>query len=125
MRVVGNWLILQRLLTTILYKLLRLLFVNVQRVSWQLNGIAKQLRKARLPQNYDRSAHVLDVILCHKFCLSQRITVDNFLCTHNRFEHPQYIVDNESVTLLTINDHDAVFCDAGEKGLANYTIGPV
>jgi len=115
MRLSGKWLLAQRFVTTTLYKLLRLVFITVQRIYWQLNGTATKLREARLPHNYERSAHVLDVVLFHKFCRVQKTTTDNFLCTHNRFENPQYIIDNENVTLLTINDHDAVFCEAKEK----------
>ena len=116
MRLTGNWLLAQRLVTTILYKLLRLVFITVQRIYWQLNGTAQKLREARLPHNYERSAQVLDVVLFHKFCRGHRTTVDNFLCTHNRFENPQYIIDNENVTLLTFTEHDAVFCETEEKG---------
>ena len=113
----GNWLIVERLVTTSLYKLLRLVFITVQSIFWQLNGTARKLREARLPDNYERSAHVLDVRLVHKFCGAHTITVDNFLCTHNRFEHPQYIVDNDNITLMTVNEHDAVFCEPAEKGI--------
>jgi len=116
MRLAGNWLLAERLVTTTLYKLLRLMFITVQRIYWQLNGTAQKLREARLPQNYERSAQVIDVVLFYKFCPGQSITIDNFLCTHNRFENPQYIIDNEHVTLMTINEHDAVFCEAKEKG---------
>jgi len=112
----GNWLLVQCVVTTILYKLLRLIFITVQRICWQVNGTAQKLREARLPHNYDRSAHVLDVVLFHKFCSGQTTTVDNFLCTHNRFENPQYIIDHENITLMTITDHDAVFCETKEKG---------
>ena len=112
----GNWLLVQCVVTTILYKLLRLIFITVQRICWQVNGTAQKLREARLLHNYDRSAHVLDVVLFHKFCSGQTTTVDNFLCTHNRFENPQYIIDHENITLMTITDHDAVFCETKEKG---------
>jgi len=112
----GNWLLAERLVTTFLYRLLRLLFISIQHIYWQVNGTAQRRREARLLHNYDRSAQVLDVILFHKFCHSQATTVDNFLCTHNRFETPQYIIDNEHITLLTINDRDAVFCETEDKG---------
>ena len=112
----GNWLLIQRLVTTTLYKLLRLVFTTVQSIYWQLNGTARKQREARLPHNYERSAQVLDVVLFHKFSREQATTVDNFLCTHNRFEHPQYIIDNDSITLMAINEHDAVFCEPQEKG---------
>jgi len=117
MALTGNWLIAQRFVTTTLYKLLRLVFITVQSIFWQLNGTAQKLREARLPENYERSAQVLDVLLIHKFCRIQNTTVDNFLCTHNRFEHPQYIIDNENVTLMTINEQDAIFCEHADKGM--------
>ena len=121
MRLTGNCLLVERLVTTTLYKLLRLVFITVQRIYWQLNGTAQKLREARLPHNYECSAQVLDVVRFHKFCFGQMITVDNFLCTHNRFENPQYIIDNENITLMTINEHDAIFCETKEKGTHVYT----
>ena len=118
----GNWLLAERLMTTALYKLLRLVFIAVQRICWELNGTSQKLREARLPHNYDRSAQVLDVVLSHKFCHLQSITVDNFLCTHNRFENPQYIIDNDNITLLTVNESDAVFCETEERGRLKYIV---
>ena len=117
MALTGNWMLAQYLVTTILHKLLRLVFITVQRIYWQLNGTAQKLREARLPHNYERSAQVLDVVLSfNKYFVREKITADDFLCTHNRFENPQYIIDNENVTLLTFTEHDAVFCEAKEKG---------
>jgi len=112
----GNCLVAQRLVTTILYKLLRLIFITVQYIYWQLNGTARKRREARLPQNYERSAQVLDVVFFHKFCHMIMMSVSDFLVTHNRFENPQYIIDNDNITLLTVNEHDAIFCEAKEKG---------
>lgn len=113
----GNWLLAERFLTTILYKLLRLLFISIQQIYWQLNGTTRRLREARLPHNYEWSAQVLDVVMFHQFCSSPMTTVDNFLCTHNRFEHPRYIIDNENITLLTINEQDAIFCETRDKDM--------
>jgi len=112
----GNLLVIQCFVATTLYKLLRLVFIAVQSIFWQLNGTARKMREVRLPENYERSAQVLDVLLVHKFCRGQTTTIDNFLCTHNRFEHPQHIIDNDHITLMTINEHDAVFCESMEKG---------
>jgi len=113
----GNWLVARQLVTTILYKLLRLIFVTVQRIYWHLNGTAHELRECRLPHNYERSAQVLDVVFFHKFSPgSLMTTVDNFVCTHNRFENPHYIIDNDCITLMSINEHDAIFCEPEEKG---------
>jgi len=120
MRLSGTWLVVYSLVTTILYQLLRLVFITVQRIYWQLNGTAQKLREARLPQNYERSAQVLDIVLSHSFCRVPVPSLSNFLCTHNRFENPQYIIDNDNITLLTINENDAVFCEAKEKGRLLY-----
>ena len=111
----GNWLLARRLVTTALYKLLKLLFITMQRIYWLLNGTAQKQREARLKHNYQRSAQVLDVIYRHTFCISQPNRVDDFLCTHNRFEDPQYIIDNDNITLMTINEQDAVFCETEQK----------
>jgi len=116
MALTGNWLLAQRLVTSLLYKLLRLMFITVQCIYWQLNGTAQKLREARLPHNYERSAQVLNIAMVHWFCQMPPVTLDNFLCTHNRFENPQYITDNENVTLLAFTEHDAVFCETKEKG---------
>ena len=118
MALTGNYLLAQYLVMSILYKLLRLVFITVQRIYWQLNGIAEKLREARLPHNYERSAQVLDVVLSfNKYFLREKMAVDDFLCTHNRFENPQYIIDNDNITLLAFTEHDAVFCEAKEKGI--------
>ena len=116
MRLSGNWLLAQRLVTTALFKLVRLMFITVQRIYWQLNGTAQKLRQASQPGNYERSAQVFDIVTWHKFSQAQATMLSNFLLTHNRFENPQYIIDNEHITLLTIDDHEAVFCEAKEKG---------
>jgi len=111
------WLLIARsIVTTVLYVLLRLVFIAVQSLHWQLNGTARKLREARLPHNYERSAQVLDVVLRHKFSACFGLSIDHFLCTHNRFENPQYIIDNDNISLMTISDHDAVFCETEKKG---------
>ena len=112
----GNWLIIRRLVTTTLYTLLRLVFIVVQHIYWQLNGTAQQMREARLPENYEWSAQVLDVVYRHKFCDVLQTTIDTFLCTHSRFEHPHYIIENDNITLMSLNEHDAVFCEPEKKG---------
>ena len=112
----GILLIARQLVTTILFKLLRLVYITVQYIYWELNGTARKVREAHLPDNYERSAQVLDVLFIHRFCPVQMVTIGNFLCTHNRFENPQYIIDNDDVTLMTIDKQNAIFCEPKEKG---------
>jgi len=116
----GIRLVVQQLVKTVLFFLLRLMFIAVQHIYWQLNGTARKLREARLPQNYEQSAQVLDVLLTHKFCPMMMTTTGNFLCIHNRFENPQYIIDNDNISLMTINEHDAIFCEPEEKGTLDF-----
>ena len=99
-----------------MFRLLRLVFCVFQTVYWQLNGTAKQLREAHLPENYDRSAEVLDVLLSYEFCSTGLKGMENFICTHNRFEGPQYVLDNDHINLMFITDTHAVFCEPISKG---------
>jgi len=113
----GWTLLIQRSTSVGFFRLIRMIFTTVQRVYWELNGTARQLRQATDPQHYKRAAHVLDVVMARNFCEMQNNCVDDFLCVHNRFEDPQYVIDNEHVTLLTINDQNAVFGVARDKGM--------
>jgi hypothetical protein len=112
----GWTLLFQRLVTRFLYRFVRLLFSAEQRVYWELNGTARRLREASDPRHYETSAHVLDVLIEHHFCDNQNMTVENFLCVHNRFDSPRFVIESEHVTLLTINEKNAVFGVAREKG---------
>jgi hypothetical protein len=109
--------LVERLITVALFKLLRLVFCPIQQLIWKLNGTADKLRQAKDPLNYERSAQVLDIVMFHKFCELQNTVIEEFITTHNRFENPQYILDNDEITLMCINDESAVFVQAREKGL--------
>jgi hypothetical protein len=112
----GIPLLIQRLITVGVFRLFRLVFTAVQSLVWKLNGTSRQISDARLPENYERCAQVLNVLLCHKFCPMQNASESDFLCTHNRFESPQYIIDNDHISLLTITDEHAIFCEP-ENGI--------
>ena len=113
---VGWTLVAQRAVTVVVFQFCRFVFCLVQRLFWELNGTAHQSRQAAKPQNYRRSAHVLDIIWSECFCDMKVIQLSDFVCVHNRFEDPQYIVDNEHITLLTIDGQRAVFGVASDKG---------
>jgi hypothetical protein len=112
----GWTLLAQRTATMAVFRLVRLIFMSVQRVFWELNGTAKQVREAEDPRYYERSAHVLDVVMERHFCEQQNHAIEHFICVHNRFENPQFVIDNEHITLFTINEQHAVFGVAREKG---------
>ena len=112
----GNLFLLQRAVTAAAFRLLRLVFCVFQAVYWQLNGTAKQLREARRPERYDRSAQVLDVLLFYVFSPGL-LKMENYICAHNRFESPQYVLDNDHINLMFITDTHAVFCEPIRKGM--------
>ena len=112
----GKLMLLRSAVTATVFRLLRLVFRVFQTVYWQLNGTAKQLREAHLPENYDRSAQVLDVLLSHEFCPAGLRRMETFIYTHNRFESPQYVLDNDHINLMFTTDTHAVFCEPISKG---------
>lgn len=113
----GWTLLFQRLLSVAVFQSIRLFFVAVQRIYWELNGTARQLRRATDPLYYEQSAQVLDVVMERCFCEMQNHCYQDFICVHNRFENPQYVIDNEHVTLYTITDRNAIFSVAGDRGM--------
>ena len=112
----GVPLIVQRTFSTLLFKFARFLFTTVQQVAWKLNGTAQLATEARQPENYSRSAHVLDIVAQHQFDILHTFAIEDFICTHNRFESPGYVLDNDHISLLTINDTDAIFVEAKHEG---------
>jgi hypothetical protein len=114
---VDNRILFQRTVSTILFKIIRLLFTVVQRIIWEINGTARKLRESRDPQNYGRCVQVLDVIYGYKFCDILNSSERDFLCVHSHFDSPQYVIDNDHISLMTIDDQKAVFSEAPQKGM--------
>ena len=112
----GNAFLIQRLITVGVFRLFRFVCTAVQSLVWKLNGTSRQISEARLPENYERCAQVLNVLMCHKFCELQNASESDFLCTHNRFESPQYIIDNDHITLMAFDDDYAYFSEAKKPG---------
>lgn len=116
MVLLGWSLVIQRMTSVALFQLFRFVFTRLQRIYWELNGTARQLREATDPQHYHRSAQVLDIKIHVQFCHNQVNSMKDFLCFHNRFEDPQYVIDNEHVTLMMVDEERAYFGVARDKG---------
>jgi hypothetical protein len=112
----GWALLAQRSFSVMFFRLFRLIFIGIQRIHWEMNGTARKIREAADPKYYERSAHVLDIFMERHFCEQQNHVVQDFICVHNRFENPQFVIDNEHVTLYSIDGRIATFCVAKEKG---------
>ena len=93
----------QRVITTLSFTLLRFIMA-AQKVYWHINGTKHRIRESSLPENYNRCAHVLDILLLGRFDMARVVSIK-----HNRFESPQYIFDNDHVSLITINEDNAIF----------------
>jgi hypothetical protein len=117
MAISGVPLIILQTVTTVLFRAARLIFTVVQGLWWRVNGTAQLLAESRLPENYERSAHLLDIVVRHKFDILQAFSVRDFICVHNRFVSPSYVLANDSVSLFTVNETDAVFIEAREAGM--------
>jgi len=117
-----NGFLLVRLVQLFAFKLLRLVVVSFQSVYWQLNGTARQVREADRPENYERSAQILDVRLIFKFVNFLLFRMEDFICTHNRFVSPQYVFDNDNINLMFVTDTHAAFCEPSGKGRNYYLL---
>jgi len=117
----ANLLLIAVVVVVIAFRLLRLIFKVFQAVYWQLNGTAKQVREAHRPENYERSAQVLDVRVLFNFPNLRLFAMKDFICTHNRFESPQYVLDNDNINLMFVTDTHAVFCEPSRKGISPIT----
>lgn len=120
MGISGGLLIVKQTLTTSLFKLVRLVFVTVQQIVWRFNGTARLVDEARRPENYGRSAQILDIVTHYHFDILHTFAFENFICTHNRFESPSYILENDHISLLTVNDRDAIFVEAKKQDMLHW-----
>lgn len=62
-------------------------------------------------------AHILDIVLFNEFDIADHCSTKNYILSHKRFESPQYIFDNDHVSLITIDEENAIFGVAKQKGM--------
>lgn len=117
MSVLFGWpLFLQRFAKRLGFVLYRFFYMTIQHVNWQINGTAEKIRESRRPENYDRCAQVLDIVSFNQFDNVQHGSIEDYILSHNRFENPKYIFDNDHISLITINEENAIFGAAKQKG---------
>lgn len=112
MDVSGISLVVLRTVMTAVFRLIWLIFSGFQRIKWALDGTASKIKCCDNPENYDACVQVLDIIVRYKFDILDRFSTRDFICVHNRFESPDFIFANDSVSLLTVNEASAVFIEA-------------
>lgn len=117
MDISGFYLVIQQVIITALFKTAQFIFIAVQQLWWRINGTAQLIAESRQPENYERSAHMLDIVFRHKFDIMLTFSVKDFICVHNRFVNPSYVLANDHVSLFTVTETDAVFIEAREEGM--------
>ncbi|CAH1801112.1 unnamed protein product [Owenia fusiformis] len=100
-----------RLVSFLLYSIVRNIFITLQRIYWKITGISSFLHEINDGKHYNKSAQVGTIRLREKiveFNLSQEA---DFLFTHDKFADPRCVLDND-VTLYTITDNnEALFVE--------------
>lgn len=87
------------------------LFALFQKIVWVLTGTNRTARRNKTLKIYKNTAHVLKVICRYKMdLLAQPSGLDNFLCVHNSFQDPEYVLAR-NVTLYSINNNEAIFVE--------------
>ena len=79
---------------------------------WLLTGTYRWRHQAKLAENYNRSAQVLDIWLRYHN-IDRYATVwglQNFCLTHSRFENPNVVL-RDNVMLLTFSRTEAIFLE--------------
>ena len=59
--------------------------------------------------DYEKSGQLVDVVFRAK-PTSMTTRLDNYLYTHTRYVHPNYILENKNITLLAVEKSYALFC---------------
>ncbi len=91
------------------YYSMNTIFCHIRNIFWWLNGTSAALANACKSENYHRSAQVLSIITRGKLDnIGCRNSVGDFMCFHDRFDHPQ-IVCKQEVTLYHVTQDIAVF----------------
>src|SRR6218665_1796119 len=114
----SGWpLVLQRLVRMLVFMLLRFTFTTIQKIYWYINGTTHRIRRSKKSENYSMCAHILDIVLFNEFDIADHCSTKNYILSHKRFESPQYIFDNDHVSLITIDEENAIFGVAKQKGM--------
>jgi len=104
--------LLVRLAGLVVFKCVRFVFCTVQRIYWLLNGRLRQQRESGLDENYDRCIHVMNIIAYYSCHVLIEATRSDYILTHNRFDSPDYIFNNDHVTLMSFDDKGVIFVES-------------
>ncbi|CAH1785752.1 unnamed protein product [Owenia fusiformis] len=99
------------LATFIVYIIIRFVFVKLQRLYWRLTGLSSTIDDINDGKNYKKSAQVAKIIWRGKFTDFMVTQEADFLCTHEKFDDPRCVLD-DNITLYGITDNnEALFVE--------------
>ena len=61
-------------------------------------------------ENYSKSAQIVDILFRGDFSLVNVRRLRNFFFRHNRYVHPNYVLEHDNVTFYGFSQHHAYFC---------------
>ena len=68
------------------------------------------LQERNEASSYEKSAQIVNVIWRAWFKETERHDLSNFLYTHDKFVHPEYVIDKKHITLHSIFKDHVLFC---------------
>ncbi|XP_067938942.1 uncharacterized protein [Watersipora subatra] len=86
------------------------LFSLFQKLYWICNGMDDIVTQIEAGQLYERSAQVFDIWYKIKKEPFQLLGCHNFIATHNRFEHPNFVLSH-NISLLAVQMDLAIFVE--------------
>ena len=97
----------------VVYLVLRQAYVVLRSFWWLLRGVAFRRWRNQRPHNFDRSAHVQNVVFRYKMDPVLEFSAEyNFVTTHHSFVHPDYVL-RDTVTLYQVTPSEALFVETG------------
>ena len=71
-------------------------------------------KEQELSKSYEHSAHIMNIYSRGTINLFGNHDETNFLCLHDRYVHPNYILEHDNVMLMGVDDKRAYFCISDE-----------
>lgn len=102
---------LVRLTLYVVYHLLRMVYIIVQRMWWKMNGTEHQLLICSRHDGHQRCVQVMRILARHKLSIvDESPSLANFVACHQEFVQPEYVLQDR-VTLHCIQRDVAVFVE--------------
>ena len=72
-------------------------------------------KEQEMSKEYEHSAHIMNIYSRATISFFGNHDETNFICLHDQYVHPNYILENDHVMLMGVDDKRAYFCISDEK----------